>query len=400
MKKMIWGVMFLFLACSKEYPDPLNPDPAVNVTLAGKESTRFGWEVFKQILTTSTDDQVLISPWSITSAMSMALNGANGDTEQNLRQKMFSDVLGSTQEVNKQMYNLMLALSQNKGIRLDQTNGAFYDPDRLNINRNFLDTLETYYRAGEKALNFDDPASLSTINGWVKDKTQNKIDKILEEIDPLDVMFLINALYFKGDWQKPFAAEITRPADFFPAQGATQNVPFMQADETLNYRDAADYQAVELAFKDTNFVLQVIMPKELELDDFIKGLTATELQTFITQTFDRGRIILMLPKFELEYKITLNDALQKTGIDLAFNPVKADFSRIGKGTFGNLYISKVEHKTYLKIDEKGAEGAAVTSVGISQTSLPPVFQFNRPFMVTLVHKSSGALIFVGKVGRI
>lgn len=391
----------LLLACNKEDLTSLpKPDPSVNIKKIGDESARFGWEVFRQMLISSTDHRILISPWSITSAMSMALNGADGTTEQEMRNILFHNAVSTTPEANRLMYNLMLTLGQNKGVRLDQANGAFYDPDRMALNRSFLDTLDTYFQAGDKALDFDDPASLSAINGWVREKTQQKIDKILEEIDPMDVMFLINALYFKGDWAKPFPVDNTRPSDFYPEVGPVESVPFMNTDDVLLYRDEADYQAVELAFKDTSFVLQLIMPKDQELVSFINSLSLAALQNLTSQTFTTGRIILMVPKFELEYKITLNEVLKKVGINQAFDPIKADFGRIGKGTLGNLYISKVEHKTYLKIDEKGAEGAAVTSVGISQTSLPPVLQFNRPFLVTLIHKPSGTPLFMGKMGKI
>lgn len=401
LKKIVWCLAGLLLACNKEDVASIpQPDPAVKVAVAGQETSRLGWEVFKHVLNSSAEDKLLLSPWSITSAMSMALNGADGETERELREILFSKQVLTTQESNRLMYNLMLTLGQNKGVRLDQANAAFYDPDRMLINRSFLDTLKNYFQAGEKALDFNDPASLSTINNWVKDKTQNKIDKILEEIDPLDVMFLINALYYKGDWSRPFPVDNTRDGDFYPAQGGVQSVPFMHTDDVLKYRDETDFQAVELAFKDTSFVLQIFMPKEQELGRFINGLTVPALQALTSQPFTKGRIILMLPKFELEYKITLNEVLKKAGIELAFDPVKANFGRIGRGTLGNLYISKVEHKTYLKIDEKGAEGAAVTSVGISQTSLPPVLQFNRPFLVTLMHKPSGTLLFIGKVGSI
>ena len=212
-------------------------------------------------------------------------------------------------------------------------------------------------------------------------------------------MFLMNALYFKADWRYPFPLESTQVGSFENADGTEIPIPFMHQDveQIRSFRDS-QLSVVELPFADDTYSLNVILPaQDITPDQLIAALSPDRLQTLFEDDLLRGRILLDLPRFEIEYKVSLREVLESMGMHIAFDPQRADFSRIGGAVGGNLFLTKVEHKTYLKIDEKGAEGAAVTSVGVGVTSVPPSFRFDRPFVFILRNNKTGVFLFAGKI---
>ena len=167
----------------------------------------------------------------------------------------------------------------------------------------------------------------------------------------------------------------------------------MSKDFELDYFKGTDFEAVKLPFKDTSYAMHFILPNN-DVDDLIAELDFPVFLTSLNTNYRKQRIQLFLPKFETAYKINLNQALKSLGMDIAFDPYQADFSNLGEAA-GNLFISRVEHKTFFEMDEKGVEGAAVTAVGIGVTSLPPQVRFDKPFLFVLYHHSSEIPIFIG-----
>ena len=172
----------------------------------------------------------------------------------------------------------------------------------------------------------------------------------------------------------------------------------MYQDNELLFTQNEEFSAVELAFDDPDYAMQFVLPAtDGKIGDWISSDRLKAVGLKMIQSATTGRVEIRLPKFEINYKIQLNEALKALGMEVAFDQTRANFTKIGEVAYGNPFISRVEHKTFLKIDEKGAEGAAVTAVGIGIESLPPSISFNRPFLIRLVHKPSETTVFAGVI---
>ena len=403
--KLLFVLLLVGLfACSKEEPlqitDPDHPNPNVQTAALSSSMTDFSQDLLEKVLEEEPDENVVISPLSVAAALYMTYNGAIGSTRSAMSQTlalndMTVDTLNAAYEA---LSHLLQSTSGNTELHL--ANAVFWDENRITPSADFLNPMETHYQAETVAADFENNPTevLTIINDWVNDKTEGRIEKILEELNPEEVMFLVNALYFTGDWAQPFAAESTTDRDFILSNGNTIQVPTMfQDDEFLFFQDEA-FSAVELDFDDTDYAMQFVLPSaEQNISEWLNQERLISINQSLSDQATVGRVMVLLPKFEINYKIQLNEVLQSLGMEVAFDPGSADFSNLGSLAYGNAYLSRVEHKTFLKIDEKGAEGAAVTSVGIGVTSAPPTIHFNRPFLIQLLHKPSGTTVFAGVI---
>ncbi len=382
-------------ACQKE--ESVQIDPNVDPSELETSIHRYQWDLFESVVNDRAEDEnILVSPLSIATALYMTLNGARDATKEAMESAL--SLQSMDREVLDQMYKKLMVILEDSdnNTRLTQANAIFYDKSRMTVADDFSDLMRTYFDAGIFDLIFSDESTLPAINGWVNDNTEGRIEKIIEEIDPVEVMFLINALYFQADWNLPFAEEATNEQIFSKADGSTTEVPMMYMDDALSFYDGEDFQAAELFFADTNYSMTFLLPPSGQsVRSFTASLDADRLGKLHEEEMIKGRIILHLPRFEVAYKIVLNQALKSMGMGLAFDRNQANLSGLGNAPEGNLFVNRVNHKTFLKIDEKGAEGAAVTSVGIGVTSLPPVLRFNRPFAYLLRHRSTGVIVFMG-----
>jgi serpin B len=253
-----------------------------------------------------------------------------------------------------------------------------------------------FFNAVVTALDFSDAGAADTINAWVEEKTHGKIDTIVEPpIHPLTVMFLINAIYFKGTWTYEFDPDDTREATFHTGSGQDKTVEMMNLSGELPYLETEDFQAVRLPYGYELFSMTVLLPKgERSADDLMTGFNQENWNNWM-DGFATEDISLSLPKFEIEYKLKLNDILIALGMQDAFDPLQADFT--GIRATGELYISEVKHKTYVKVNEEGTEAAAVTSVEVKELSARPPMVVDRPFLFVIHDSHSRALLFMGKI---
>ena len=395
--------LLVVIGCSSsdEQPQPFDPQ------LRGLEFSEmqealhgFGVDVFRKVVEIEDKpENMILSPLSIVVALYMTYNGADGDTRAAMAKTLnFNDVhADSLNDVYLALFNRLQP--QNDSVNIELANAVFWDKNRMSPSEELKQALQSHYDCALRAedFEFDPEGTLEKINAWVYDKTEGKIDKIIENLDPQEIMFLINALYFIGSWDDPFDPQQTFPRNFMLSNGSEVSTEFMFQDNILSTYLGEDFQAFEGSFTDTNYAMYFILPPEkISIDAFINTF---DFKSFFDQdeAFVDRRVYLSIPKFELSYKITLNEVLKSLGMDIAFDRNRADFSRLGEVAYGNPYISRVEHKTYLKVDEKGVEGAAVTAVGIATTSLPPQLTFDRPFMVILMHKETDMPIFIGKI---
>lgn len=359
----------------------------------------FGITLFKEVAASDAEaDNVFISPTSVALALAMTYNGAGGDTktamENTLRKAGFT-----LEEINQSYKSLMGALvSVDPGVLLEIANSIWYRQD-FSVLPDFISVNSTYYQAQVNSLDFSDPLAKIIINNWVKENTHEKIAEIIDQIPEEAVMYLINAIYFKGIWRSEFDREKTADKVFTTGEGLQITVPMMQQQDTFRYARYDNLSCVELPYGQGNFNMIILLPETgVDIQEIIAALTPESWNSIIQSLSDR-EVVIQLPRFKFEYKNTLNDELTGMGMGLAFSD-QADFSKISSPA--RLAISRVLHKTFVEVNEEGTEAAAVTAVEIVNTSIgetaPPVFFFvNRPFVFAIRESDTGAIVFMGSV---
>jgi serine protease inhibitor len=387
------GFIFMFSCTKQEDSQNVNVDINSIVKLTDKQN-QFAWDVFQEELKKGENKNILISPLSIQTALTMAVNGAGGKTLEEIKKMLYSDEY-TNEDINTLYQSAIDILTQKSGHpTLLFENGYFYDPVRISLKENFRKVLTDYYDCIFEEENFSDAdGTKNNINTWVKEKTNGKIDKIVESITSDDVAFLINALYFKADWATGFSKELTYPARFSKADGREFLTDFVNADRDFTYAVNDGFFMADIPFKDSTYSISFISRKgnftnPPDINDYKKLIASLQ--------YDRA--FVAFPKMKLEYKTGLIPSLKNLGMQEAFKPFSADFTNMATSSQGNVYISQVEHKAVLEIDEQGAEGAAVTSIGFSVTSAPPSLIFDHPYFLVLRHIGTGSIVFMGYVG--
>ncbi|MBK9338639.1 MAG: serpin family protein [Lewinellaceae bacterium] len=393
-----FALLLAFTSCKKE-SEPIKKDPVpVDKVeqLAGMNQT-LGWNLFKQEQLAKPGENVLISPFSIQTALTMATNGAKNNT---LAEML--DAMGCTNcsvaDLNLLHRDLTTLLTEQSGHpTVTVANHYFYDDKRISVKTPFLDVLSAHYACGADNINFSaEQAALDQINSWVKTSTKGKIDKILERITVYDVAFLINALHFKADWATGFSPDLTAKQPFTKADGTTVQADFVQADRDFTVAQSGQHKLVDVPFRDSTFSISFIQPTTANTaTDWHLNITADTWKSLYAGA-QYTRAMVYFPKLKLAYDNDLIQSLKNLGVQAAFSDRDADFTAMGTAA-QNIFINQIRHKAVLEVDEKGAEGAAVTSIGFGITSAPPEFRYNRPFVLVLRHIPTNTMLFVGYV---
>jgi len=355
----------------------------------------FSWNIFRE--TAQNEGNVLISPASIYLALGMTYNGADTETKEAMADALKATGL-SEEEFNAACRDYISILNAaGEKTELAVANSIWYRQG-FNPDKDFLQKNADYFKAAARILNFDDPKSVEIINNWVKDQTRGTIDKIVNDIKADVVMYLINAVYFKSDWQVPFDAADTRDLQF-QSPGGPVTAKFMNRSGQMEYIDKNDIRGVMLPYDDGRFSFFALLPEEgKDARSFIKEINGEEINDYL-QGIQKGNIALSLPKFETRFENSLKDELINQGMGIAFDSANADFSRMNAEHQRNLYISEILHKTYCRVDELGTEASAVTSVEMSGASMPAQpdirIVFDRPFVYGIVDTVTGAPLFLG-----
>jgi serine protease inhibitor len=266
------------------------------------------------------------------------------------------------------------------------------------INENFLSNNKNNFNAQITTLDFTQDSAVQTMNKWIYDATRGKIAKMLEPpIDPDVIMYLINAIYFKGEWSKQFDPEKTFDGTFSAFDGSEQAVKMMSLKGEVEYTEGRDYKAVRLPYGNGKMSMYAILPNEdVSINDFIDSMELDKWNEIRNNMVDTADVLLQIPKFELEYGIkNLNSSLIELGMGEAFSE-DADFSGIREDVF----ISNVFHKAVIEVNEEGSEAAAATVIGIGLTSAiidPITFIADRPFMFIIADETTGTMLFMGKL---
>lgn len=358
-----------------------------------------GFDLLRQANSVRPQANTLLSPASIAIALSMTMNGANGPTRDEMARTLGVGEL-SADEVNQGARALLDAVAQSDSdIRLAVAN-SIWARKGLPIENSFLAANKAYYDAQVETLDFASPKAPKTINQWVSKRTNDLIPEIVDRLDPQTIMVLLNAVYFKGDWSVPFSPNSTRPQPFTLDNGDVVERSMMARTGTFAFADRADYSAVRLPYGNGNFGLLALLPKEgMKLQTLVEQIDSAEWSALSRSLADQ-RGDLVLPRIQLTDGISLKEPLQQLGMKLAFDDARADFSKLLTPPPAS-YISAVEHKTFLRLDEKGTEAAAATKVEAALSSAPiaPGFKLvlDRPFLIAIHEQQTGMVLFVGAV---
>jgi len=362
-------------------------------------SNFFSFEIFKTIQASEPSGKnLMISPLSISYALGMLYNGANGNTKDEIRKMLgFSNL--SDEQVNSNFQSLTKALTSiDEKVNVSIANSIWYRKD-FTVLADFLNTNQTYFGAEIQSLNFGDPNSLLIINKWVSDKTQQKIPEILKEIPAEAVMYLINAIYFKGIWKYKFKKEETQLGSFYSDDKCKcyLQVPTMKQEGDFKTMSNSTFSALELPYGQGNFSMVVILPNyDKTIGNVMAGFDATQWQNLNASLMPVKGLKIKLPRFKFEYEKSLVKSLQTLGMNDAFANGIADLSKIN--ALSKLFVSEVKHKSFIEVNEDGTEAAAVTSIELTITSIIlNEFVVNRPFIFVIKENSTGAILFMGQV---
>jgi len=268
---------------------------------------------------------------------------------------------------------------------------------RLTVKQPFIDALKTWYLAEARDIDVLDPNAVDIVNGWIEEKTHDKIQDMLDQLSPDLAMLLINAIYFNGKWRYQFDAEDTQNRPFYITPGESVQVPMMYQEENFAVTHTGNATLAELPYGQGNYSMVVMLPDEgVSLTEAAATLNSNDWAGWMHQlSYGTSEVQLSLPKFEYEYKRELKDDLAAMGMGIAFSGA-ADFSNI---TDQEIFISRVLHQTYIKTDEEGTEAAAATVVEFEFTSIPSstVVNVNRPFLYFIRETTTGTIVFMGQV---
>lgn len=367
-----------------------------------KNNNMFAFDLFKATYKNEDKTNIFISPLSVDMALGMTWNGAAGDTRTEMQAALRNQGY-TAEDINEYAKTLREALiNADPSTKLAIVN-SIWTRSGFNVEQPFIDVNKTNYNAEVKTLDFSSPNAVKEVNNWCAKNTNNKIPEIIKTIPSDAVMYLINAIYFKGIWKYQFDKKDTQDLPFTKENGMTQNVKMMSQTKNLAYSADENACYLEMPYGNKAFSMVIILPQpEKDLKNVIQNISSDSWNN-ATKNMQVRTINLKLPRFKLECDYDMEkNILPDMGMKLAFNRSLADFTGINKG--GGLSISKVKHKTFVEVNEEGTEAAAVTSVEMAVTSVgePQSIDFlvNQPFLFTIKENSTGAILFIGKIGEI
>ena len=399
---VILSFILVFTACDETN----DPGGEIEVSTKSQEiveaDNAFGFDIFKLIANQEADTNFMISPLSISMALSMAYNGAETKTKTEMAEALrISDF--TRDEINQTYKELIAALiAVDTDVAMEIANSIWYS-DVFHVEENFLSVNQNYFDAEVQKGDFSDPNMTKKINDWVSEKTHEKIPTIIDAIDPATVMFIINAIYFNSSWTQEFNEENTYSELFERKNQNYVEVEMMQRLDTVNYLSNETFSAIELPYSKGNFNMMLILPDyDKTIADVVEKMNTENWASWQKDFKMTNDVDIVLPKFKIEYEKKLKDILQLMGMEEAFT-TQADFSNINANR--DLFISEVLHKTFIDVNEKGTEAAAVTAIIFDTTSFDPnepqkiYFHCTRPFLFAITEKDTGAILFMGQVAE-
>jgi len=373
-----------------------NYNPSKNEMVEDKD---FVFAFYSEIAKNNEKSNIFFSPLSISSAFSMAYEGADENTASEMqhvfdfesddskRQKIISDTMSRLNHKDD-WYNLQVA-------------NALWIKDGYEIKQDYQNTIKTNYSGTVDNVNFATDDGINKINSWVVEKTNGKIQDILApgSTDEFTRMVITNAVYFKGKWGSPFGSQNTSEKPFWTDKDTSIDVPMMRKDAAVySYAETGDLQALELNYLGGDISMVVLLPKDRDgIESLEESMSKSKFDS-IKDSMTRQSLTLQIPKFEFETKYNLITPLQNLGLHDAFDKNNADFQGM---TDEKVYLEQAAHKAFVNVNEEGTEAAAVTALVIIPTSGPPEprheFTADHPFMFVIQEKETGEVLFIGRV---
>ena len=405
---LVFAMIFSFAGCAVEVQAADLMEGVSAKKVAGKAAddafigsqAELAVKLFKACADENKNQNMLISPLSIQLALAMTANGANGQTKDEMEKLLGGDI--PLEELNEYLYTYVESLPSEDKAKLEIANSIWFrdDAERLTVEKAFLQTNADYYGAQAYKEPFD-LQTVKNINDWVDKHTDGMIEKIIDELEPDDIMHLINAIAFDAQWETPYEKFNVENGPFTSISGEERTVKMMHSTEH-KYIETDNATGVIKNYKGGKYSFAALLPNEgVELYDYIDSLTGEGLKAALDGA-QRETVITAIPKFSYEYGMFIDNILADLGMPTAFNDDKADFSKMGSSTEGNIYIGYVLHKTFISVDEHGTKAAAITDVATKDTAaMPPEDEkyviLDRPFVYMIVDNETNLPIFIGTV---
>ncbi len=362
-------------------------------------STNFTFKLFSQLK--KPDENLFFSPFSIFSALAMVYAGANSLTETQIADVLKFDM--DQDILHPALKKLMMDLLKSRGVELNIANSLWVQTG-FELLHKFTYIINRDYGGSVYNVNFKIVSeTCAKINGWVSEQTRNKITEIVNKFSLKEdtKLFLINAIYFKGFWMSPFKNSLTKDDFFTLTSGEKVTVSMMSQKNSYEYLEEADFQAIKLPYEGHRISMIIFLPKKTDgIKEFESTLNSAILDNYLSR-FNLEKVILSLPKFLIRTEYKLKNHLIKLGIVDAFND-DADFS--GMTEPKRLKISEVIHKTFIEVNEKGTEAAAVTVIGMGLLGLslqkvkpPLIFRVDHPFLFLIWDSNTKCILFMGRI---
>ena len=374
-----------------------NPYKAISLDTKGLEyiekGSAFSYDFISRIEKAAEKDFV-VSPLSMQFLLGMILEGAEGATAEEISAVLGYGV-GEGEAVNAFCHAMLEQLpALDKATKLAIA-GAIFVNELIPLEESYKQTVQQYYGAGIRNLDFFDlKGSADIINKWCSDNTEGLVKKVVDEVSPEMLAYLLNALYFKSGWSEPFKKAMTEEELFAGAAGL-EKLPMMKRFSNISYAETDVFQAVNLPYGNGAFSMTVLLPKEgFSPSDVTRSLKEGE-----QLSFSQPKVDLWLPRFETSFNVKLNDILSAMGMPASFDPDNAQFKKMSRYAF---YLSYVRQDAVIKVNEEGTEAAAVSSAGmVGATAMPPaeepvVFHADHPFLYLITESSTGAILFAGR----
>jgi serine protease inhibitor len=402
-RRRLLGVLVVVSYFGSVVPYAAMPSPSVDVGVA---DNAFGFRLLNAVQKAMPHGNVVISPVSAALNLSLVLNGADGQTKQEILATL--SLRGSqVSAINTANAQLIKMIRTPLNVTLSVADSVWVDSRRATLRADYVRRVQASYDADMTDLDFANPNAARQINSWASKETSGRISKVIDRIDPDARVLLLNAVYFKGQWTAPFDKAKTQQRDFALDGGSTKQVPRMAQSGRFDYFDTPQMQAVRLPFGDGDLVMEVLLPaKSSSLGALEATLTPEQWKEWQAHYVRRSGTI-ELPRFELKAQYRLNEPLQKLGLQRAFDPDGAELmgmvsSAPSQPRTGRLFISSVLQSAYWKVDEEGSEAAAVTTTEIRTTAVarpeePFQMIVDRPFFCAIQDQRTGALLFVGAI---
>jgi len=393
---MIFAMIVAMIGCNAiDDSDNVQYDKEEINDVITNKSAEFAFDIFRELNKEDLDKNIFISPLSISTALSMTLNGAVGDTKTDMIHGLRYDGV-EIEEINNTYKNLLLYLDNvDEKVELNISNSIWYRQGEA-IKEEFFNVNKDIFDAEVNEIDFSKEDAADIINGWIKNATKGKIEKMLEPPINQDViMYLINAIYFKGEWTEQFSKDDTFDTNYHNIDGIDEEIEMMSRFGKVYYGANEDYKTVKLPYGDEKISMYFILPEDNEnINDFIENMDLNKFSEIRNNINEMDDVILQIPKYKLEYGIkNLNNALINMGMGSAFDE-RADFSKIRE----DIFISRVLHKAVIEVNEEGSEAAAVTVVELKATAImePISFIADRPFVFLIMDEETETILFMGK----